>query len=336
MSTTATATTSTPLARARARLDEFVERRARLPRALCAVCGGIVAAGTGERDDAIAPTRIDVERGHLGEAQLLGWSRRHSDCGQASVAVRQITGRTVSEEIAERALVAVAYPLAIHRRWFVANSFDPEVRALFIGRIPPRPTLTGRAWGHLEDDEPRKLAAAVAQVEREERLRTTPHGCTSGPCGFCGVSTSLSWHLSSLKWNDGSAAPLCRDCYAIVRRRPASTQIERQRVLAIEALSGASALHFEHQFGERMRVFAELVNAGHKGTAERWEHAEDTWSCYREEARRSAPSSLPDGLREHYQALNAADHAAEQARANHAARAAAEAAERAAGWPVAE
>jgi hypothetical protein len=92
-------------------------------------------------------------------------------------------------------------------------------------------------------------------------------------------------------------------------------------------------MHFEHQFGDRMRLFCELVDAGHSGTEERWTHAAETWTNLREEARMSSPHSLTGELRQQYLAMRAELEATKRAEASRTAEEEARAAERAAGWP---
>lgn len=331
-------TTANPLASARARLREWGDKLKTHPRAICSVCGGIVEAGFGELDARAAATPADAERGRALLPPLLGWSRRHTGCGDYAKAVYEITGRRVSEHVAELAVGRVRYPLEAYARTYAASmAYDPDFRELRGGRIPAVPELRGKAWAHIDDNERAELAAAVKDAERDEWLRTTPHCCTDGPCGACGVAKSLRWFASPLKWSDGSKAPYCADCGKVASGRPSTTDIRRLRIIGLEALSGASGMHLEVEYGATMRLFCELVEPGHEGTAERWQldDAAGTWAVFRERARRSGATSLRDpDLKAHYMALNAAEAAAERARAQHDAQREAAAAEKAAGWSV--
>lgn len=325
------------LAKARAKLAAVDEKRARLPRAVCAVCGGTVSAGSGRAVGEAARTPLDARRAKDHLPPLCGFSRRHVRCGSAAAAVHDLTGKVVSEIVASAAIAQVKVPLGAEVRFHVGQAkprADLEVeRSVF--PLPTRvPELSGRAWEHVTQDERERLVKATEIAEREERLHTTAHPCSDGACGFCGVVNALRWHASPLQWRDGSAAPLCDSCNRTVRRRPATRDKFQLRALALEALAGVSGMALADAFGDRMRMFCELVEPGHHGTPNPWEIAEAAWGALREEARIALPHTLPEPERSHYKALASAAREAEQARLRDERQRAAEAEARAAGWPV--
>lgn len=333
--TTETPTPTGPLAAARRALAERATARAERPAAVCAVCGGIVPAGRGEVDGTpdADDAKLDAKRAASVLPPLHGWTRRHTACDDPRVVVRALTGRNVTEEVARRALAAARARRAVGAVAPDAVLLTVGVDAADLDQRVLTSELDGTAWAHVDREQRGRLADAVDELRRQLRL-TKPHRCTSGPCGFCGVARSTSWHSSPLKWRDGSAAPLCADCQAVARRRPRSSDTRDLRALAIEALSGASGMGMAETFGERMRMFSELVAPGHDGTEAPWTYAADAWGEIREDARRALPTTLPEPLRSHYVALRRAEREAAMARAAHEAPVRERAELAAAGWPI--
>lgn len=230
----------------------------------------------------------------------------------------------------------------------VRGRFDPANRAVFCcGRggtavFAERRATTfsagtewrGRVWAHLTKRDREAFARVVADEAREHRLANEPHKCKQGPCGACGVTLSLGWHESPMRWNDGTPAPWCRDCYAVARRRVRSSDPLRLRAIALEALSGASSMDMAEMLGHDMQLFCELVDRGHEGTAARWEFAAERWAELREAARMSYPGSLSPELAAEYRERVREARDAHDARRRESERNAARADAAAAGWPV--
>lgn len=325
------------LAAARAKLSEIIAERERLPHAVCFICGGIVHAGAGRSNG--TPTReaiiLDAKRKRSGLPALAGWSRAHDGCFDSVAVVRTITGLRVSADIAATAVGRARVTLELGERFIAPGEEAPPLPAMLYAvdnadMFNEAAGWMGQAWGHLTVEARREFADVVTQAEREHYRRTTPLRCVDGPCGACGVATSLAWWKSPMAWRDGSPAPWCADCGAVADRRPVTSDTTGMRALAIEALSGASGMGMGDRFGEFMRMFCELVEPGHPGTDERWQHAPEAWGELREAVRLALPNSLPADLADEYRAKAKAQ--AEAADAARRDEARAEAA--AAGWPV--
>lgn len=296
-------TITTPLAAARAKFAEYAADRAVRPRAVCAVCGGIVAAGTGVTDGepTAAALNIDARRRRESLPALHGWTRMHTGCNDPVAVVRTLTGLSVNDTIAQDALWAVQPPRLVGDDGRPLPQVAPVFACRF-AELSSASAWAGGAWKHVKETSRDALAEAVRDAEHQRYFDTEAHRCTDGPCGACGVALSRGWRQSPIRWKDGAPAPWCAECAQVADRRPASREILRLRAVALEALSGASGADMSVRYGEHMRLFAELVDPGHPGTAERWEYAADTWAEVRESARLNYPSSLPDGLRQDYQA----------------------------------
>lgn len=204
--------------RLRARAAELAERAARLPRALCAACGGVVAEGQGVavsvspwNADAAAWARDDDERERTGAVPVRGWTRRHDECATTVGIVRQILGIDVRADVAG---IAVIEASRIRGAEILAEHRVGDPLAAPIQRRP-------RAWSHLTDADRERLSVVVAR----ERGKVEPRRCVEGACAWCGVSTSIGWRSSPETWSDGSQAPLCRDC-AVVWDREVTTDRE--------------------------------------------------------------------------------------------------------------
>lgn len=316
------------LAGARAVLANIASAQAERPRALCAMCGGTVHAGRdlilGE--PTIDDLRVDEERKAVGLPALHGWQRRHEACIDSVAIVRAITGRKVPAEVASAALRA-ANPLVHAEGPFRRLALYASLRTSHVEDLVG--WKGGRPWAHLTDDERRTFAAAVDEEAREHRLRHEPHRCTDGACGFCGVALALKWGESPLRWSDGTAAPACGECFAVLRRRRSTRDLQLLRGLGVEMLSGASGLGLAEYFGEDMRLYVDLAGDDHTGTAEPWTYA-PLLAEIREEARMLLPTSLAEPLRSEYTAKLAAAREAADARA--AERREAERREELAGW----
>ncbi len=280
-----------------------------LPAATCGHCGAQVRAGEG------TIAREDV--------------RVHARCFDAVYIVHEVTGLDVSDEVALTAVLR-AHPRRVLDGSGVLPARPPgAIFGYWWGRLAPQ-----RPWAHLTDADREAFKRIVAEVEREHTPKPRLRRCTSGACGFCGVSISTRWWASPLRWSDGAPAPACAACYAVQRRRPRTTDLRRLRAVGIEALSGASGLFLADELGDEMRLFVELVEPGHPGTTGRWEYAADAWTALREKARRMYPHSLPDDIRGHYLELVHAERDAEEARRRHEAETARKAELARAGWPV--
>lgn len=329
--------TISPLARARQRLAAITAEAAAKPRALCAVCGGPVAAGTGLVDGEPNETanRIDAKRTRGGLVPLRAWTRTHAQCADPVHVVKVVTGLDLSAEVAAAALgYAHRAPLYVDgmripgvARIYAHVALDPD------HALPE--AIDGKAWSHVDAETARTFTEVVRETARTLKAPGTAVRCVNGACGSCGVAKSTTWHASPMKWADGSAAPWCADCYQVARRRPWSSDLLRIRAVALEVLSGANDMFMADEIGDRMRLFCEIAGDDHAGTSEPWTFAAEAWADARELARRAFPSSLPDDLRQHYLDLRAAELEAAIARAHHERQGAALAAEKAAGWPIA-
>lgn len=326
--------TNNLLAAARARFAELLGK----PEAVCRLCGGIVSSGTGQsigtptdRDEA-----QDRRRTAAGLPALAGWTRQHKSCADDAAFVLALTGIEVSPVIAAKAVTeAHAYPTP-----YVGGVRTPGAIVFAFRSLDHDSTLpeqiTGEAFAHIDEETRAAFVEIVRKAKRNYRAPGTLVRCTDGPCGACGVAKSSGWHAARIKWSDGTPAPWCAACFAVADRRPngKSAEVMRLRAVALEALSGANSMTMADDLGDRMRLFAELVDPGHEGTAERWEYAADAWADIRELARRAYPGSLPEPERQYYRDLNRAAEQAAAARDAHEREKAAQAAEQAAGWPM--
>ncbi len=111
----------------------------------------------------------------------------------------------------------------------------------------------------------------------------------------------------------GRPAPYCADCAKVARTRPTSSDSDRIRAVAAEALAGVRGeMDFSEWADEGMRTFADLVDAGHEGTDERWSFS-PRWGVLRALWR---TLSDPDA-RETYRVLPEAEATAARARHGH-------------------
>ncbi len=312
--------------RLRARAAELAERAARLPRALCAACGGVVAEGQGVavsvspwNADATAWARDDDERERTGAVPVRGWTRRHDECATTVGIVRQLVGVDLPAVVAGAAVVEAS---RIRGAEILAEHRVGDPLAAPIQRRP-------RAWSHLTDADRERLAVVVAR----ERGKVEPRRCVEGACAWCGVSTSIGWRSSPETWSDGSQAPLCRACAAVWDRRSRPVEKAARRACALEALSGAAGFGGD---GLGILAFCDVAGDDHAGHPIGWTYAPAPLADLRERARMTWPSSLPGGGGEYLERaareraeLEAAERAAEKARDAERTEAA-----RAAGWPV--
>lgn len=333
-------------ARARARLhdldarDEARRRREEeLPRAVCSICGGIVAAGTGtiapEGWQSVEQARewggIDAERARKKLAPLMAWRRRHNECQTTSQMVRAILDVDVPDQIAGAALAALRLPLTARNLWDgvrvrIKPSLRPprDVKAI-LGRREPRP------WSHLTADDVEELRRAIAKEQAVDQ----PRRCVDGACAWCGVSASPAWTRSPERWSDGSPAPLCAECAAVWDSDGQPGDHESLRGAALHALSGARAFTLT---GLGIRTFADIAGGDHDGHSTPWVYAEEPLAALRERARMTWPSTLPAHLRQDYAERSRTEqresyYAAVQ-REQQADRDRATAQARAEGWPV--
>lgn len=307
---------------------------ARLVAGVCAGCGGLAAAGRGTlalpnpwMSAMLAHewARTDSERATANLPPLLGWRRRCEKCAASTDIVASLTGIRVAGEVAGAALGAVRPPVLRHAL-LVADRY-PDAHRADVALRSPRP----QPWAHVTEQEREALARAVRTADRATR----PTRCVNGACGFCGMSTAISWRSSPLEWADGAAAPLCAPCAAVWDRRgrPGTLDADRLRAAALEALSGANSMSSD---GLGIRLFVDVAGDDHSGKPAPWTYAPDALDALRERARLTWPSSLPPDLREEYtgRALRESNETQTAARAAAAAERAAADAEhaRAAGW----
>lgn len=289
-----TSTESEPMLRERlrAKLAEINERDARLPRALCRICGGVVPKGDGtcEPESSWAGTRanvwqiVDDHREKAGLPVFLAWRRSHSRCvGGPEITVRGVTKANVSPDVAAAALQKMM------PRRYVAMHLAPDPDYAHSQFKDPR----AKPWAHLPENDRLALASVV---ERTHDPRV-PRRCREGACAWCGVARSLGWHKSPETWADGSAAPLCSGCYAVWKRRGRSRDRDRRRGNALEALSDAA--WFDMRAGA-LRTYCDIAGSDRKGTDEPWQYAPEPLDALRERARVAHPESLPATLRDEY------------------------------------
>lgn len=319
----------------RERIAAEKERRARLPRALCGACGGVVAQGEGVvfESDTWSPgdsTAVDDRgRASAGLPQILGWRRRHDRCASSSSIVVQILGGDpLSDEIAGAALGSVR---GVLRGPVLVQHRSPDGRSAALAATMQ--ARSPRPWAHLTDDDRAALRWAVDR----ERAEVEPRPCVSGPCAWCGVLRSVGWRRSPEQWADGREAPLCGSCAQVWDRRGNPGVRDGLRACALEALSGANSLG---STGLDLLAYVDIADEDRTGRDEPWTYAEPL-ARLREEARLTWWASLPANLRDEYmvKAAEATRAAMEAQRAAEAAEAAEEAqrqaeAAKAAGWPV--
>ncbi|HCS61399.1 MAG TPA: hypothetical protein DIW46_08390 [Microbacterium sp.] len=318
----------------RAKLAEMTEREAQLPRALCRVCGGIVAKGQGTIEpESTWPSRtrhqtsgvIDGERTKRGLPPFCDWRRSHTVCaGGPERTILALTGIEVTPAVAVDALTRM-----LPRRFAVFSAFpEPNMAHVRLKDKKPQP------WSHVSGAD----RAALATVVRKTHDPSKPRRCREGACAWCGISRSLSWHASPETWADGSRAPLCGDCYPVWRKRGAPSDRDDRRANALEALSSAA---WWPMTGSGIHCYVDIAGDEHSGTPGRWEYAPEPLSQLRETARITRPESLPAEIRNEYREKRSAamredrearqrieeTAAAEQARADKEAASAA-------GWPV--
>lgn len=318
----------------RAKLAEMAEREAQLPRALCRVCGGIVAKGQGEIESEPtwqSRTRrhtsgvIDGERAKRGLPPFFDWQRSHTACaGGPERTILALTGIEVTPTIAVAALSRM-----LPRRFAAFSAFpEPNMAHVRLKDEKPLP------WSHVSDAD----RAALATVVRKTHDSSKPKRCREGACAWCGVSHSLTWHASTETWADGSRAPLCGDCYPVWRKRGASDDRADRRANALEALSSAA---WWPMTGGGIHCYVDIARDDHSGTPGRWEYAPEPLAELRESARIGHPESLPGEIRDEYKEKRR--HAMREAQAKASALTAMadaddERAEReaavAAGWPL--
>ncbi len=326
--------------KARARIREQQEREERLPRALCAACGGVVAAGEGHCEDEspwAGPARAawadaDNHRASKGLPPIMGWRRRHDRCRTPDQIVRSVIGIAVSPEVAGEALGAMhpleAAPFRSRRPILAKQRAADPYRAAAALPVPAKP------WAHLDDNDRTNLASAVQRARGD----VEPRRCREGACAWCGISHSIGWRASPERWRDGSPAPLCRACASVWDRRGHRNDRDGLRAAALEALSGATSWG---STGLDLRTFVDIAGDDHAGTEEPWTYAPAPIAAVRERARLMWPGSLPTEIRDEYLARSGAAQreALEKAAASDAESAAAAAqreleAAKAAGWPV--
>lgn len=277
----------------RARLAEINEREARLPMAICRTCGGVVAQGSGAIEPASpwerfrgAWAEIDARRTDASLPVILGWRRSHAACANGlHAAIRGLTGETVTDSVAADALSRMLprHYLAMH----VAPQPEDADRRFNDPKSAP--------WAHV-DNTARGILKAQVQRSHDSSI---PRRCKNGACAWCGVARSISWHTSPERWENGSPAPLCADCYAVWRLRGRSSDIEDLRGNALEALSGAAWFGMT---GSGIQTYNDLATGEYRGTEGRWEYAAEPLTKLRENARLKSPESLPGDIRAEYRA----------------------------------
>lgn len=273
------------------------EREKALPRALCRVCGGWARAGEGTRDDPastaprahptdpklrIIPAKVTAPR------NADDWRRECDVCAEASIAdiVSTVMGEVVSQEVGS----------TVVRRMRTFDLFTGDVTVEFptasaVGKA------TGRPWGHLTRDDRQQVRDVVAEVIRERIAGP----CSDGACGVCGRREHLRWFEGPtfLRWPDGSRAPVCGTCQAVMDRRPDPLTIEALRVIGVEIATGHSAMFYTAP--PQFRLYAETRGCDGNGYQHPWTYGEgvvafidDLWT--------HRPDLAPEERRDEYQA----------------------------------
>ena len=324
---------------ARERAAEQRDREERLPRAICAACGGIVALGEGVgvaespwAADADAWRVVDAERATDGLAPIVRWRRRHDGCADAARIAHGILGVEIPADVAGLALSALAMrPMG---EGLLARHRGPSPHTADGANRDRNP----RPWAHITNAD----RAALVRAIQKARAQTEARPCSQGACGWCGIARAIGWRSSPERWPDSSPAPLCGHCADVWDLRGNPTDDDALRACALESLSGAAVMLGRGIVaGKRMLRFCEVATEDHGGHAEAWAYAPEPLEAIREAARLAWPFSLPPDLRDEYEprAWAASVAALEATRAAAAAEAdAAREAERAElaaqGWPV--
>lgn len=284
------------------------ELEQQMPAAVCAVCGGYIAAGNGtladvnpwqSTADAAEWREIDEARVRKGLPPLMGWRRRHDGCSSTAAIVVALVGIDTTDEIAAEGLAETRAAVHLSQR---------HPRALgTLALRDPRP----RPWAHVDKPDRHRIATMVQRAV----ARAAPHRCTDGPCAWCGVRVATGWSAGPETWADGSLAPFCGDCAAVWARRGHTTDRDRLRGTAYEALTGRGVWG-----APDMRAYCDVAPTDHPGTDAPWTYA-DALAGIRADA--AMTTAERDALR---WALADEAEAAEAAKVAEAARAA--------GWPA--
>lgn len=286
--------------------DDRREREAALPKAICRVCGGWVRAGEGTRDaeperglipNPLTPGQLMFAPVVNAPANADEWRRECAVCASAGTAriVSAVVGSEVTEDEARAVLgrmKRISDGLNVLTEFPTAEASD---------------AATGKPWRHVTSQDRERVCQVLRQVRDEKR----PGVSKWGACGMCGRRHSLRWYEPSLSltWPDGSRAPVCAECQAVLDRRPDPTGIHALRVIAVEAATGYSQMLYEAP--DEFRIYAETRGCDGNGYPEPWDYGEGVRQ-FREEMWISRPDLAPHNLRGEYQAKAAARHAEEQ------------------------
>lgn len=293
------------LGAARARVADHQKRRdaekarlADLVPAHCKVCGTRIPAGEGDREAAPEFQSVGERQQHAHWLTTLppeadAWRRRCATCSDAahrgeaeSAAISAILSKPINQVDA----AAVVSALKLWR--YSPSTGEPTVLELQV----PLAETTGRhgraPWSHVTPEERQRVADALARVLAERR----PRRCEDGACGLCGVARALDWYESSMRWANGSPAPVCGNCRPvyIARSRPRGGD-DLGRVV-VEIVSGRAVPLGESAHGAR--AFCESRNADKAGHPEPWTYALDQISDLKLTVWTRHPQYAPADMRE--------------------------------------
>lgn len=295
--------------------DAKAEKARELPRATCRWCGGTARAGEGTR--AAAPL-VGVAFNVHGErvfypatpapADADDWRRECATCATATV------GELLSGLLREPVTDEDAHAVTARMFWRDANGIEHDeiAWARVVGHG------TGRRFGHVTDDHRAHVRDILRQV-REERL---PAPSAWGACGWCGVRYSHSWHEGppTMRWTDGTPAPLCDTCHEIWEQKAAPDDIDQLRILGVIAATGSHAYVWSHA-PEPFRLYFETKDADGNGHEDPWDYG-DGIRAFRDQVWTDRPDLAPADQRAHYRERyataqaeqNAAHHAKQEAK----------------------
>ncbi|MFJ6652819.1 hypothetical protein ACIQLJ_08500 [Microbacterium sp. NPDC091313] len=299
----------------RAALAERQEREARLPRAICRICGGWAATGTGERSEPSPweDARQRQEREVMAErmpADVDGWRRTCVTCAAvnaadlASYLLRGALDIDADSTDATRTLrdLATWNPTAMRFESPFRLAEEADARS-------------GERWGHFSPAERGALRSRVLGLLASYRREREPGPSVQGGCALCGRRQALIWHASPLQWQDGSPAPLCRDCNTVWEARGQPHDIAGIRRVAVEAATGWP-VPLGAEAPAAFRAFFEHRAADPEGRDEPWAYS-DGLAAYREQVWEAYPECAPEDRRAEFtqrRAQRYAEMAAEQMR----------------------
>ncbi|MBD8515826.1 hypothetical protein [Plantibacter sp. CFBP 8804] len=176
----------------------------------------------------------------------------------------------------------------------VAISEDAAAEVCASSGVNPAAIVTGKraeakAFDFVSDDQRARLKLA----HERWNLATTAHLCRDGACGMCGQSHSTRWVESPARWNDGAAAPFCRDCCALWTMRGRPRDPEQLREVAREGLTGIAGMAMSAM---GMKLFAEVSGDDHGGHPRPWSYSPKALAEVRERVFLGWPHLIPDPI----------------------------------------